>query len=139
MDRVFLDANVLFSAAYRTDASIRTLWTLRGVALVTSNYAIEEVRRNLDTLRRKSDLESLLENVETIADVVPGGPLPLPEPGLPDKDLPILMAAVNAEATHLSTGDFKHFGPHYGRTIGGVRILTPAEYLHSYHERSQGG
>lgn len=138
MDRVFIDANVLFSAAYRVDASIRTLWNLRGAMLVTSNYAIEEVRRNLDTSRRRSDLESLLKNVKTIADVVPGKPLPLPEPGLPDKDLSILLAAINAEATHLLTGDFKHFGPHYGRTTGGVRILTPAEYLHFYNKRSHG-
>jgi predicted nucleic acid-binding protein len=135
MDRVFLDANVLFSAAYRTDAALRRLWELTGVGLVTSSYAVEEARRNLDTPQRKTDLENLLEDMEVIIDMIPDEPLPLPEPGLPDKDLPILMAAVNTGATHLLTGDFKHFGPHYGRAIGYTMILTPAGYLRSYYER----
>jgi uncharacterized membrane protein HdeD (DUF308 family) len=34
LDRVFLDANVLFSAAYRADAGLGRLWNLKDVALV---------------------------------------------------------------------------------------------------------
>lgn len=49
---------------------------------------------------------------------------------LPEKDVPILLAAVSAEATHLITGDFTYFGPLYGEKIGGVLILPPARYLH---------
>ena len=41
MDRVFLDANVLFSAAYRQDSSLLRLWELKDVELVTSAYAFE--------------------------------------------------------------------------------------------------
>jgi uncharacterized protein len=48
---------------------------------------------------------------------------------LPDKDRPILLAAIGAGATHLLTGDFRHFGPYYGERIEGVLILPPGEYL----------
>ena len=48
MDRVFLDANVLLSAALRTKAGLLRLWTLANAALITSDHAIEEARRNLD-------------------------------------------------------------------------------------------
>ncbi len=40
MDRLFLDANVLFSAAYRDDSGLQRLWDLSDVELVTivANY-----------------------------------------------------------------------------------------------------
>ena len=47
---------------------------------------------------------------------------------LPLKDRPILVAAIAAQATHLLTGDFKHFGPLYGKRIHGVLILSPSTY-----------
>lgn len=50
---------------------------------------------------------------------------------LPEKDMPILLAAVGARATHLITGDLTHFGPYYGRRLMGVLILSPAAYLQS--------
>jgi hypothetical protein len=49
VDRPFLDANVLFAAAYRDGAVVQRLWDLPNVELVTSAYAIEEARRNLET------------------------------------------------------------------------------------------
>ena len=51
MDSSFLDANVLFSAAYRSDAGLRKLWRLPGVRIVSSAYAVEEARRNLSQPR----------------------------------------------------------------------------------------
>jgi len=50
-------------------------------------------------------------------------------PGFPEKDAPILLAAMEAQATHLVTGDVRHFGPYFGRTVQGVLVVTPAEYL----------
>jgi uncharacterized protein len=47
MDRLFLDANVLFSAAYRPDAGLGQLWKLEGAILCSSHYALEEARINL--------------------------------------------------------------------------------------------
>src|SRR5579864_7517588 len=58
MDRLFLDANVLFSAAYTPDARLRELWMLRDVEIWTSRYALEEARVNLsDEVQRKRLLE----------------------------------------------------------------------------------
>ena len=44
MDQVFLDVNVLFSAAYRVDTPLRKLFSLPNVMLVTSAYALEEAK-----------------------------------------------------------------------------------------------
>lgn len=66
MDRLFLDANVLFSAAYRAGAGIKKLWALEDCVLLTSNYAIEEARRNLGTPEQLKRLAALLQKVEQV-------------------------------------------------------------------------
>lgn len=128
MDRVFLDANVLFSAAYRSDSGLRELWSREDVSLVTSAYAAEEARRNLDQPQQRADLEQLLTRVSVVMSTPPDRPIPDGEP-LPDKDRPILLAAVDLGATHLLTGDLRHFGRLFGSTVEGVLILPPAQYL----------
>jgi len=47
MDRLFLDADVLFSAAYRLGARLIRLWKFENLALCSSRYALEEARINL--------------------------------------------------------------------------------------------
>ena len=42
VDRVFLDANVLFSAAYSEGSRLRELWRLAETELLTSAFALEE-------------------------------------------------------------------------------------------------
>lgn len=127
MRRAFLDANVLFSAAWREEAGLARLWHLPDCRLLTSPYAAEEARRNLLDAGRQRRLEELLAGVTVVPDVV-GGDLPNGV-ALPEKDRPILLAAMRAGATHLLTGDRQHFGPLYGRTVGGVTVLRPAEFL----------
>jgi hypothetical protein len=46
-----------------------------------------------------------------------------------DKDRPVLPAAIGVGATHLLTGDLRHFGPYYGKRTEGVLALPPGEYL----------
>ena len=128
MDTVFLDAHILFSAAYRSDTGIRRLWELADVVLVTSAYAVAEARRNLETPERRAALEKLLATVKIIAVTSSDSPVPS-SVELPDKDRPILTAAIDAQATHLLTGDARDFGKYYGQTVKGVLILPPAEYL----------
>ncbi len=48
---------------------------------------------------------------------------------VPYNDQPILLAAIGADATHLLTGDYAHFGKLYGSTIGVVLVLPPSEFL----------
>ena len=45
---------------------------------------------------------------------------------LPEKDRPVLAAAMQASCDALVTGDRRHFGRLYGRTIGRVMIYDPA-------------
>ena len=127
MDRVFLDANVLFSAAYLEHSGLTQLWVL-DAELITSAYALEEARRNLTTGDARERLDRLYRSVTVVEEA--GAALELPAGvHLPDTDVPILLAAVSARATHLVTGDVTHFGPYYGRAIAGVTILSPADYL----------
>ncbi|MEX2310668.1 MAG: hypothetical protein WD738_24085 [Pirellulales bacterium] len=63
MDRVFLDANVLFSAAYRDDNRLLQLWTLADVELVTSALAVAEALRNFDAEVQRERLNKLLARV----------------------------------------------------------------------------
>ena len=123
MDRIFLDANVLFSAAYRTNAGLARLWQLERVELMTSDYAAQEAALNLTEKDQHARLAKLLEKVRMITEVAP---LP-PGVQLPKKDQPILQAALQARATHLLTGDKEHFGPYFGHRLGGVLVLPPAE------------
>ena len=126
MDIVFLDANVLFSAAYRPESGLKRLWALDAVTLITSRYALEEARRNLEEPAQRR-LERLSSQVELVPEA-PDRPLPK-EIELPEKDHPILQAAIAAAATHLLTGDVTHFGRYFGRTVAGLLILTPGDYL----------
>ena len=125
MDRVFLDANVLLSAVWRSGAALLRLWQLEGVELLSSDYAVEEARRNLESPVQRGRLTRLLRRVRLVEPehfTLPRGVR------LPDKDLPILLAAIDGGATHLLTGDWEHFGPYFRREIAGVLILPPAEY-----------
>jgi hypothetical protein len=126
-----LDTNVLFSGAYRPDAGLRRLWTLPRARLITSVYAAEEARRNLSSTGQRSDLEELLGSVEIVPTAAPTDHPLFSALELPQKDWPILLAAISVGATHLLTGDFRHFGPYYGKRIEGVLVLPPGEYLSS--------
>ncbi len=128
MDRLFLDANVLFSAAYRNDAGVQRLWRAPNSELVTSDYAVEEATRNLVNPDQRERLNGFLESVE----IVPAGVLDSDLRGdvqLRDKDWPILSGAVTSGATHLITGDVRDFGTYFGQKVLGVVILPPSQYL----------
>jgi hypothetical protein len=130
VDRPFLDANVLYSAGYKDTSPLRKLWELPNTELLTSSYAVDEARCNLavDRPHQTETLENLLDAMIFVA--VPSEGLALPEGvDLPEKDRPILLAAIEAGATHLLTGDKTHFGKYFGQTVSGVLILRPREYL----------
>lgn len=126
MERLFLDANILFSAVYRADSKLLTLWKVKDVLLCSSRYAIEEARINLneeDQWRRLQRLSSDLRLFEASDRKLPSGV------SLPDKDAPILLAAIEAHADYLLTGDIRHFGPYFGRKIEGVVVALPSQYF----------
>jgi len=122
MDRLFLDANVLFSAAYKPDSRLIQLWKLKKAVLCSSRYALEEARINLAEEGQRTRLEALSGAIQFFEPPPKGIPLP-------EKDVPILLAAISGRATHLLTGDVRHFGAYFGRKIEGISITLPGEYL----------
>jgi predicted nucleic acid-binding protein len=126
MDRLFLDANVLFSAAYKTDARLREFWKLKDVVLCSSRYALEEARINLTNEDQGVRLHNLLGGLRFFD--AEHGTLPRGI-SLPEKDVPIILAAMEARATHLLTGDIRHFGAYLGKKIEGIAIVLPGEYI----------
>lgn len=128
MDRLFLDANVLFSAAYREGSGLLRLWELEDIELLTSAYAFEEARRNLEREEQRGSLQALVRRLQ----LVPESAVDLPDGvEFSQKDMPILQAAIAAEASHLITGDRKDFGRYFGQKLAGVRVMTPREYLNT--------
>ena len=127
-EAVFLDANILFSVAYGS-VGLNRLWELsrKGVcALLASQYVIEEAKRNLDPGEQLKRLNSYLSGVEVVMETDPDLSCPIDRP---EKDVPVLMAAVSAGADYLITGDISHFGRHFGKTVMGVQIIMPRDYL----------
>lgn len=129
--RLFLDANVLLSAALRAEGNARALFLLARpakVALCSSAFAVEEASRNL---RRKQPealdgLSRLLAEIE-IGNAPPGDAMTAAATfGLESKDLPILAGALAARADLLVTGDRRYFASLFGTSAAGVQVLPPA-------------
>jgi predicted nucleic acid-binding protein len=132
--RIFLDANILFSASYRVNSQFLKFWEVPDVIVVTSVYAAEEAKRNCASDAQLQRLDQLLKKTLIVTNAVSG---PLPKGiSLPPKDQPILAAALSTKADFLITGDKEHFGNYYGRFIVAGKaktiVLTPAAFLDFY-------
>lgn len=132
--RLFLDANVLFSAALTPGGRARALFVLagpKGMTLFASPHAIAEARRNIELKYpdRAEELRALVEQLSVTIEATPSMVACAANRGLPAEDAPIFAAAVQAHADLLVTGDRTHFGHLYGQTIDGVETVTPAEAL----------
>jgi len=132
--RVFLDANVLFSAAHRTESPLRAFFRLAkgGVCeLLASPFVLDEARRNIARKHpaKIADLEQLIARIAICREATSDEVRWARSTGLPDKDAPILAAAVQAKAEMLVTGDRADFGGLYERKLRGVEILTPRTAL----------
>ena len=123
--RVFLDANVLLSAS-NEDSAIHELlaWLRQSHVVVTSDLAIEEARRNL-ALKRPAwqpAFDVLVRGVEVVPSIVFALPVELQ-----DKDVPLLCAAIRGRCERFVTGDRRDFGHVMGKTIQGVKIVSPLD------------
>src|SRR3990167_9337267 len=123
MVKVFLDANILFSAAYREHAGLAKLWELKRVKLVSSDYAIMEAERNLRDPNQLQQLKVFTHSLEIITTY--NDSLIPTDITLSAKDRPILAAAIAAKANFLLTGD-RDFAHLLGKKIMGVTVLTPS-------------
>jgi len=123
--RIFLDANVLFSAAGSVGAVRRFVNLLldAGHVLCADGYVIEEARRNLAAKRpgHEADLHALLKKLNVVH-AQPHGAEVDALSMLPEKDRPVLAAAIRARCDALVTGDAAHFGGLFGKSVHGVAI-----------------
>ncbi|BCP65991.1 MULTISPECIES: PIN domain-containing protein [Thermus] len=137
--RVFLDANILFSAALGGEVW-DAIWAVaeKGrVLLLTSPYCLLEAQENL-WCKRPSALTALEERLALVEVVEEAKPEPWMEGLLPPKDLPVFAAAVAAGARVLLTGDTRHFGPLMDRPDLPLRVLTPAAFIRTFRPGSLG-
>ena len=120
--RVFLDANVLFSAS-NADSNIARLvdWLFGKGTGVSSDLAVEEARRNLALKRPRwlGEFERIQPRLETVStasfalQVV-----------LDPKDAPLLCTAIAATCEYFVTGDNRDFGHLHGRSVMGVEVIS---------------
>lgn len=131
--RLFLDANVIFTAAISPDGVSASLFALQSsgsCVLLASHFVVDEAMRNV---RLKYP-----EHAGAFSDVV-NHLLINPEPSkasvkrasslLPAKDAPVLAAAVASRAHVLVTGDRRNFGALCRTSIEQVLILSPRDAL----------
>ena len=126
--RVYLDANVLFSAA-KSDGAVRALLHLlrkRGHTCCVDTYVVTEARRNLAAKGPQALhlLDALLADLE-VASAAQGTVAAGDVDWLPEKDRPVLAAAIRLRCDALVTGDRTHFGAGYGKVFGGVTVHSP--------------
>jgi predicted nucleic acid-binding protein len=115
--RVFLDANILFSAGKSAGAIRRLVEKIQacGHERIADEYVIAEARRNLEQKFPSAlpDFENILRGISRLALL------------LPEKDRPVLASAIQHQCQALLTGDKTHFGRLYGQTIAGVCVHSP--------------
>ena len=133
--RVFLDANVLFSIAYGSPGLERLMnMAKKGkYELIASQFVIEEAKRNLDRQQQQDSLNRILSEVRVVPEADPTIPCPIP---LPEKDRPVLMAALSCGADYLITGDVTHFGEYFGKKIRTLTICAPRDFFNIISKRS---
>lgn len=130
MKRVFLDANVLFSAAYKPDSAQGLLIEFAASGLiqaVTSPYALEEARRNI--ARKYPKATQLFSEHAVHVRLVPEpdvDTLAWARQQVVEKDAPVLASAARASVDWLVTGDRTDFGHLFDTEQRGMRVLTPA-------------
>lgn len=118
---VFLDANILFSGSNPASNLHRFLfWLCDKENLVTSLYAVEEASRNI--IAKRPEWQKTFDGLMEKVCIIPDKSLHL-EVGLPDKDKPILGAAIASQCSYLLTGDKRDFGHLYGRKVEGVTVI----------------
>lgn len=132
--RVVVDTNVLVSGTLNPHGApgrIVDALLAEAITALHDDRILSEYREVL--LRpafgfRRSDVEALLDFLESAGEHVSAEPLALVLPD-PD-DLPFLEVATSGSADALITGNVRHFKPRRGQVR--VAITTPADFLRRY-------
>jgi predicted nucleic acid-binding protein len=109
--RVFLDANILFSAAHSPIGASAYIFEIAKdfkLSLITCHYAVEEAHRNLK--QKSAASVARFRNQLSLVDVIVTTMNKNYPTQLPEKDAPIYCSALIADAQYLVTLDKKDFG-----------------------------
>ena len=121
--RVYLDANILFSASLREEHKFLQFWRMRDLVPITSMYAIDETQRNCVSSVHAARLAHLLEQTHLVSDI-PGAFLP---------------RGIVLPAHYVITGDKHHFGKWMNTPIqthlGMLLIQEPSPFLAEHKDR----
>lgn len=139
MIKVFLDANIFFSASYSSKGGsfqILRLAEKNKISIFTSTLAIKEAERNL---QRKASDEALYRFYNFLDDIdlkfiKVNRPLSKAKFGkiTGEKDAPILAAALESKALFLVTLDRKHLLNIKTSKLGNLKVVTPGEFIEKY-------
>ncbi len=138
---LFLDANIIFSAAYKNGlASVLFEYGKFGlVRLITSDWVLEEAKRNLQIKSQKSFQDFNQEILPTLKIESPNISNWTCPVKLHEKDQPVLGAAIILKTEYLITGDRRHFSHLFGKTVQGVTVTSPRNYFHLEWELGRAG
>jgi predicted nucleic acid-binding protein len=142
MTSLFLDASVLFAAAYSSRGASRELMrlALRGdVNLSVSRFVLEETVRNLSA-KASPEISATFQQLIAALDLEI-----TPDPSKEDvlaaaaytalKDAPVVAAAINAQTDYLVTLDRKHLiDPVEVAGGSGLAIVLPSDALAAVRE-----
>lgn len=132
MKQLFLDANVVFTAAHNPSGKAALVIELAAAGywrVMTSQLAVTEARRNLER-KYPAALLSFEQWLKKLT-IITGGNGDSCPIDLPLKDRPIFEAALIGQATHLLTGDIRHFGRFMAmpELTCGICVQTVADFL----------
>jgi predicted nucleic acid-binding protein len=133
VNRIFLDSNVIISGLLSAKGAPRIILDLLCLHLpnlhgVTGAYNMMEIERKLPAALPVFQEYLPRLNLETV-------PLPKYEELEPwfgitaDKDVPVIVSAINGKADFLVTGDTGDFGELMRRDDLPFRVLTPAAFV----------
>jgi predicted nucleic acid-binding protein len=126
--KVFLDANVIFSASLPNAGGARALLyeaARCGAMCISSDRALAEAQRNLllKAPHAMTGYAQMAARIVTVPEPAQAAIDRAHEAGVVAKDAPVFGAALACAADWFVTGDMRHFGHLFGMHIEGVLVL----------------
>jgi predicted nucleic acid-binding protein len=135
--RVFLDSNVILSGLFSEKGAPRIILDVLSLRLPflvcsTGRYNLIEVERNLE-----KKMPGVLSVYKSYLSRLNLKITPLPQRRevrqwsghIADKDIPVLLSAIQSKADFLVTGDKEHFEKLKSSVQYPFKIVSPAEFL----------
>lgn len=127
--KVFVDANVIFSASLPKAGGARALLyeaARCGAMCISSDRALAEAQRNLlsKAPHAMPGYAQMAARIVTVAQPAQAAIDVAAEAGVVAKDAPVFAAAIQERAQLFVTGDARHFGHLFGTQVEGVLVLS---------------